>query len=62
MILGEVETNAPILLSEKTVVDRFICGCCSQTIEMISGCATRNDKQNSFGFCRLFYFINNSAL
>lgn len=48
LILGEVETNAPIFLSEKTVVDRFICGCCNSTIEMISGCSTSNDKQNSF--------------
>jgi hypothetical protein len=48
VILGEVETNAPIFLSEKTVVDKFICGCCSSTIEMISNCANRGDKKNSF--------------
>ena len=48
LILGEVETNAPIFLSEKTVVDRYICSCCNSTIEMISGCSTSTDKQNSF--------------
>ena len=48
IILGEVETNAPIFVTkiEKTVIDRYICGCCNSTIEMISSCSNSNGKQN----------------